>query len=57
MMTGVSESVPVYDGIPVFGNPQGSFFPDWHRFKSFYCNTWLKSDKCIKLRTFLSRIY
>jgi len=42
MMTGVSESVPVYDGIPVFGNPQGSFFPDWHLFKSFYWNTWLK---------------
>ena len=30
---------------------------DRQRFKSFYWNTWLKIDKCIKLRTFLSRIY
>ena len=25
-MTGVSESVLVYDGIPVFGSPHGFFF-------------------------------
>ena len=28
---------------------RGHLFCDRHRFKSFYWNTWLKIDKCIKL--------
>ena len=31
---------------------RGNSFLDRHRFKSFYWNTWLIIDKCIKLRTF-----